>query len=146
MAQIAALKLALILLKAAAKAVYSGSKNAITKMYKFLFKGTGKIIKSADNVIFKQSSLDKAFSKHSKDFGNYKDGSNASVNKFKQDIMHLINTGNQKLGTWKGVKGTHIYNEKTRQWAFINENGTFNTAFKLDDRQWGYLIKTGAVK
>jgi hypothetical protein len=60
--------------------------------------------------------------------------------------MNLIDTGTQKSGTWKGVQRTHIYNENTRQWVFINADGSFNTAFILDDNQWKYLLSTGAVK
>jgi hypothetical protein len=108
-------------------------------------KGT-KIIKSADDVIFKQSSIDKAFGKHAADFGKYPDGSNASVKLFVNDVKKLINTGIQKSGTWYGRQGTHIYNPTTRQWAFINLDGTFNTALKLSPDQFKYLIETGAVR
>jgi len=106
----------------------------------------GKFIKSADEVIFNQSSIDKAFSKHRDDFGNYPDGSKASVELFKKDISELINTGVQKQGIYRNDEGTHIYNETTKQWTFINLDGTMNTAFKLSDVQFKYLIETGVVR
>jgi len=59
--------------------------------------GLNKIVNSADDVIFKQSSIDKAFTKHCADFGKYADG-------------------------------------------------TFNTAFKLSDNQFKYLLESGDVK
>ncbi|MBC1288882.1 hypothetical protein HB782_07240 [Listeria welshimeri] len=99
-----------------------------------------------NDVDFKQKSVDKAFGKHGKDFGNYPDGGKASVNAFIDDIKKLIDTGVQKEGTWRGVKGTHVYNQKTRLWAFINEDGTLNTAFKLSDEQFKHLLETGIVK
>ena len=108
--------------------------------------GTNKIIKNAKDVIFNQSSLDKAFSKHSGDFGKYPDGSKVSIQHFREDVSKLINTGTQKSGSWKGVQGTHVYNMSTRQWAFINADGTFNTAFRLSRDQFDYLLKTGVVK
>jgi hypothetical protein len=37
-----------------------------------------KIIRNAEDINYGQSSLDKAFSKHSTDFGSYPDGSNAT--------------------------------------------------------------------
>ncbi|MCI9287857.1 MAG: hypothetical protein HFJ57_07935 [Clostridia bacterium] len=45
-----------------------------------------------------------------------------------------------------GTIATHIYNPNTKQWAFINSDGTFNTAFKLSDTQYKYLIETGDVR
>lgn len=93
-----------------------------------------------------QSSIDKAFTKHKGDFGNYADGSKASVQQFQNDVSQLINTGTQKAGTWKGVEGTHIYNQSTQQWEFVNADGSFNTAFKLSSQQFEHLINTGVVK
>lgn len=52
----------------------------------------------------------------------------------------------QKEGTWRGVKGTHVYDQKTRLWAFINEDGTLNTAFKLSEEQFKHLLEMGIVK
>jgi len=109
-------------------------------------KGTVKFVSNAENVVFKQSSLDKAFTKHKNDFGSYPDGSKSSVELFKNDISELINTGVQKQGKYRNVEGTHIYNEATKQWTFINSDGTLNTAFKLSDIQLKYLIETGVVK
>ncbi|NME07822.1 colicin D domain-containing protein, partial [Psychrobacillus sp. BL-248-WT-3] len=109
-------------------------------------KGTGKFISSADDVVFKQSSIDKAFSKHRKDFGSYPDGSKSSVELFKNDVSELINTGVRKQGKYRNVEGTHIYNEDNKQWTFINSDGTMNTAFKLSDSQYKYLIDKGVVK
>lgn len=108
--------------------------------------GVNKIVNSADDVVFKQSSIDKAFTKHSADFGKYADGSKASLQQFQNDVSNLINNGIQKSGTWKGVEGTHIYNATTKQWAFVNADGTFNTAFKLSDNQFKYLLESGVVK
>ncbi len=108
--------------------------------------GLNKIVNSADDVVFKQSSIDKAFTKHSADFGKYADGSKASLQQFQNDVSNLINNGIQKSGTWKGVEGTHIYNATTKQWAFVNADGTFNTAFKLSDNQFKYLLESGVVK
>ena len=105
-----------------------------------------KIIESSDKVTFRQSSIDKAFGKHSADFGVYPDGSKASVELFKNDIKNLINTGTQKSGTYRATAGTHIYNPSTKQWVFINFDGSFNTAFKLSVDQFKYLIETGVVK
>jgi len=105
----------------------------------------GSKIKGND-VDFKQKSVDKAFGKHKQDFGNYSDGSKASVNSFTNDVKKLIDSGKQKSGTWRGTKGTHVYDSKTKQWAFINEDGSFNTAFKLGEEQYKHLIKTGVVK
>ncbi|TDL32829.1 hypothetical protein E2R51_09160 [Jeotgalibacillus sp. S-D1] len=105
-----------------------------------------KIVKNAEDVVFKQSSLDKAFSKHKNDFGSYPDGSKSSVDLFKNDVSELINTGVQKQGKYRNIEGTHIYNETTKQWTFINSDGTLNTAFKLSDKQVAYLIETGVVK
>lgn len=34
----------------------------------------------------------------------------------------------------------------TRKWAFTNLGGTFNTAFKLSETQFNYLIETGVAK
>jgi hypothetical protein len=99
-----------------------------------------------NDIDFKQKSVDKAFGKHGKDFGNYPDGSKASVNAFINDVKKLIDIGVQKAGTWRGVKGTHVYDPKTRLWVFINENGTLNTAFKLSEEQFKHLLKTGIVK
>ncbi|WP_020620880.1 hypothetical protein [Paenibacillus daejeonensis] len=63
-------------------------------------KGAGnfnnRIIQSADDVVFNQSSIDKAFGKHRTDFGNYPDGKSASVNLFKNDVKNLIETGTGK--------------------------------------------------
>ncbi len=109
-------------------------------------KGTGKFVNNADDVVFKQSSIDKAFSKHSNDFGNYPDGSKSSVELFKNDVSELINTGVQKQGKYRNVEGTHIYNETTKQWTFINSDGTMNTAFKLSESQYKYLVEKGVVK
>ncbi|WP_353479631.1 pre-toxin TG domain-containing protein [Priestia aryabhattai] len=109
-------------------------------------KGTGKFVHNADDVVFKQSSIDKAFSKHRNDFGSYPDGSKSSVELFKNDVSELINTGVQKQGKYRNVEGTHIYNETTKQWTFINSDGTMNTAFKLSDSQYKYLIEKGVVK
>ena len=39
-----------------------------------------------------------------------------------------------------------IYNEATHQWAFINADGSFNTAFQLSSQQYEHLIETGIVK
>ncbi|EAD9711470.1 hypothetical protein AF112_14340, partial [Listeria monocytogenes] len=105
-----------------------------------------KLINSADDVVYNGKSVDKAFGKHGKDFGSYPDGSSSSVKLFEQDVKELINTGVQKSGTWYGKQGTHIYNPTTKQWTFINEDGTFNTAFKLSSEQFNYLIKTGVVR
>ncbi|PVC66652.1 hypothetical protein C2I27_16905 [Priestia megaterium] len=109
-------------------------------------KGTGKFVNNADDVVFKQNSIDKAFSKHRNDFGSYPDGSKSSVELFKNDVSELINTGVQKQGKYRNVEGTHIYNETTKQWTFINSDGTMNTAFKLSDSQYKYLIEKGVVK
>ena len=110
-------------------------------------KGAGnKIIKSADDVSYRQSSFDKAFSKHKGDFGSYPDGSNASKALFKNDINNLLENGLQKSGTYRATPGTHVYNPSTRQWAFYNADGSFNTAFKLSPDQYKYLIETGVVK
>lgn len=40
----------------------------------------------------------------------------------------------------------YIYNASTRQWTFINSDGTLNTAFKLSETQFKYLLETGVVK
>ena len=109
-------------------------------------KGTGKLVKNADDVVFKQSSIDKAFSKHRNDFGSYPDGSKSSVELFKNDVSELINSGVQKQGKYRNVEGTHIYNETTKQWTFINSDGTMNTAFKLSESQYKYLVEKGVVK
>ncbi|MED4013181.1 hypothetical protein P4606_21075 [Priestia aryabhattai] len=66
-------------------------------------KGTGKFVNNADDVVFKQSSIDKAFSKHRNDFGSYPDGSKSSVELFKNDVSELINTGVQKQGKYRNV-------------------------------------------
>lgn len=108
--------------------------------------GPGKLINNANDVVFKQSSLDKAFTKHRDDFGIYPDGSKSSVEIFKNDVSELIDTGVQKQGKYRTIEGTHIYNETTKQWVFINSDGTMNTAFKLSDSQHKYLIETGVVK
>jgi hypothetical protein len=105
-----------------------------------------KIIISGDNINYGQSSLDKAFSKHSADFGTYQDGSNASKELFKNDINNLLENGVQKSGTYRATPGTHVYNPSTRQWAFYDLNGKFVTAFKLGPDQYKYLIETGVVK
>lgn len=105
-----------------------------------------KIVKGSEDITFKQSSIDKAFTKHGSDFGNYNDGSKASLQQFQNDICNLINNGIQKPGTWKGVEGTHIYDIATKLWVFINADGTFNTAFKLSDIQLKYLQENGVVK
>ncbi|MDG5471386.1 T7SS effector LXG polymorphic toxin [Jeotgalibacillus sp. ET6] len=105
-----------------------------------------KITTSVEEVKFKQSSLDKAFAKHKNDFGTYPDGSQSSVELFKNDIIKLINSGVQKKGKYRNIEGTHIYNIDTKQWAFINSDGTMNTAFKLSEKQVDYLVKTGVVK
>jgi len=88
---------------------------------------------TSKDVTYNQSSVDKAFTKHSQDFGSYADGSQTSVNQFKSDISSFIDSSSsvQKTGTWWGSQGTHIYNPNTNQWVFINSDGTFNTAFKL---------------
>lgn len=101
---------------------------------------------SVDDVSYRQSSIDKAFSKHSGDFGVYPDGSKASVELFKNDLNNLLETGVQKSGTWYGNQGTHVYNPTTKQWAFYNADGSFNTAFKLSESQLKYLIETGVVR
>lgn len=44
------------------------------------------------------------------------------------------------------MKGTHVYNPKKRLWAFINEDGTLNTAFKLSEEKLKHLLETGIVK
>lgn len=112
--------------------------------------GTGnasnKLIKSADDVVFNQKSIDKAFGKHSGDFGKYPDGKSASVGQFKNDLKDFIETNTQKSGTYYGNQGTHIYNESTQQWVFVNSDSTFNTAFKLSPDQFKYLIETGVVR
>lgn len=95
---------------------------------------------------YNQSSIDKAFSKHSTDFGSYPDGSKVSVEAFKNDINNLIETGVQKEGYYRDTFGTHVYNAETAQWAFFNSDNTFNTAFKLGSEQFKYLIETGVVK
>jgi hypothetical protein len=105
-----------------------------------------KAVNNVDEVIFKQSSLDKAFTKHKNDFGSYPDGSKSSVELFRKDISQLINTGIQKQGKYRSFEGTHIYNASTRQWTFINSDGTLNTAFKLSETQFKYLLETGVVK
>jgi pyocin large subunit-like protein len=105
-----------------------------------------KIINSSDDVTISNKSIDKAFGKHGQDFGNYADGTKFSVDQFKSDVKNLIDTGVQKSGTWKGVSGTHIYNPDTQQWVFINSDGTLNTAFKLSESQFKYLLETGVVK
>ena len=105
-----------------------------------------KIINSIDDIKYGQSSLDKAFSKHSGDFGTYPDGSNSSKILFQNDINQLIINGVHKSGSYRATLGTHVYNPSTRQWAFFNANGTFNTAFKLSPEQFKYLIETGVVK
>ena len=104
-----------------------------------------KFIESADGVIFKQNSVDKAFGKHRNDFGVYPDGSNTSVNAFIEDVKKLINSGSQKAGKYRGTSGIHIYDETSRQWVFINDDGTFNTCFKLGDSQWKYLMEGGEI-
>lgn len=109
-------------------------------------KDTGKFVNNADDVVFKQSSIDKAFSKHRNDFGNYPDGSKTSVQLFKNDVSELINIGVQKQGKYRNFEGTHIYNEETKQWTFINSDGTMNTAFKLSESQYKYLVEKGVVK
>ncbi|MPM58556.1 hypothetical protein SDC9_105387 [bioreactor metagenome] len=105
-----------------------------------------KIIRSADDINYGQSSLDKAFSKHSADFGTYSDGSDVSKDLFKSDLNNLLETGLQKSGTYRTTPGTHVYNPSTRQWAFYDANGNFVTAFKLGPDQFKYLIETGVVK
>ena len=105
-----------------------------------------KIISSVDDINYGQSSLDKAFSKHSADFGAYSDGSNLSKDLFKSDINNLLETGLQKSGAYRATPGTHVYNPSTRQWAFYDANGNFVTAFKLGPDQFKYLIETGVVK
>ena len=108
--------------------------------------GTGTRIISVDDVSYGQSSLDKAFCKHSGDFGTYPDGSDTSVELFRSDINNLLINGAQKSGTYRSTFGTHVYNLVTQQWAFFNADGTFNTAFKLSSDQFMYLIETGVVK
>ena len=105
-----------------------------------------KIIRSMDDINYGQSSLDKAFSKHSADFGAYSDGSNTSKGLFKSDINNLLKTGLQKSGAYRATPGTHVFNPSTRQWAFYDANGNFVTAFKLGPDQFKYLIETGVVK
>ena len=134
------------LIAVAAAIVVSKGDDISKLLVKAIGRGAGKTVKSADYVVFNQSSIDKAFTKHRGDFGNYADGSKASVNQFKNDISQIVNAGTQKVGTWKGVQGTHIYNEATHQWAFINADGSFNTAFKLSQQQYDHLINTGVVK
>ncbi|HWQ51387.1 MAG TPA: colicin D domain-containing protein [Terriglobales bacterium] len=106
---------------------------------------TGKIV-NAENINYGQSSLDKAFSKHSAEFGTYPDGSNTSKEQFRYDINNLLETGLQKSGTYRAMSGTHVYNPSTRQWAFYDSSGNFVTAFKLGLEQFKYLIETGVVK
>jgi hypothetical protein len=108
-------------------------------------KGAGKGLKSGD-ISFGQSSVDKAFGKHSGDFGNYADGSKASVNQFTNDLRNLADTGIQKSGIYRDTAGTHIFNSSTQQWMFVNSDGSFNTAFKLSPDQFNYLTQTGVVK
>ena len=85
-----------------------------------LVEGAGsKIIRSADDINYGQSSLDKAFSKHSGDFGTYSDGSNVSKDLFRNDLDNMLETGLQKSGTYRTTSGTHVYNSSTRQWAFL---------------------------
>ena len=115
----------------------AGAADEIGKFIEAVEEDNGaKIINSADDVLYNSKSIDKAFGKHSGDFGSYIDGSSLSVKLFEQDVKDLINTGVQKSGTWYGRQGTHIYNPSTRQWAFINADGTFNTAFKLSPEQY----------
>jgi len=110
-------------------------------------KGLGsKAIGNSNEVSFSQRSIDHAFGKHKSDFGNYTDGSKASVNQFTNDVKNLIDTGVQKTGTFRATSGTHIYDPSTSQWAFVNSDGTFNAAFKLSPDQFKYLIETGVVK
>lgn len=132
----------------------------VGKSFKFAFRGVedverlGKFGKtkiklkkfSSENIVFKEKSIGKAFSKHRDDFGNYKDGGKTSVEAFKCDVKKLIDNGIHKEGTWKGVKGVHIYDSNTRLWTFINNDGVMNTAFKLSKEQLEYLLKTGVVK
>ncbi|SMC80299.1 colicin D domain-containing protein [Papillibacter cinnamivorans] len=113
---------------------------------KGVLEGTGQTIKNIDDVNYGQSSLDKAFSKHSADFGTYPDGSNASRELFKSDINDLLRSGIQKSGTYRSLAGIHVYNSSTRLWAFYDTNGNFITAFKLSLEQLKYLIETGVVK
>lgn len=75
-----------------------------------------------------------------------KNGSKSSVELSKRDVSKLINNGIQKQGKYRSFQGTHIFNENTKQWTFINSDGTFNTAFKLSDSQFKYLLETGVVK
>ena len=70
----------------------------------------------------------------------------AKIEQTLETISQLINTGTKKAGIWKSVKGTDIYNETTKQWTFINADGSFNTAFKLSSKQYENLISTGVVK
>jgi len=100
----------------------------------------------SNNVTFPQSSLDKAFQKHGTVFGNYADGSNNSVSAFTNDLKAFIDGNIQMSGTYRSTQGTHIFNETTRQWVFINSDGSFNTGFKLSEAQFKYMIETGTVK
>ncbi|MFV0288318.1 MAG: hypothetical protein ACK5HR_02525 [Mycoplasmatales bacterium] len=51
----------------------------------------------------------------------------------------------QKNGTYRGNEGTHIYDEDTHLWVFINEDGSYNTGFKLNDSQYKNLINRGSI-
>ena len=136
-------------IKAGSGAADDVAKSAVDDMAKAgddMAEAGGKIIKRIDDVFYGQSSLDKAFSKHAADFGTYPDGSNASKILFKNDINKLLKGGLQKSGTYRATQGTHVYNPSTRQWAFFNLDGSFNTAFKLSTDQYKYLIETGVVK
>ncbi|WP_144399617.1 hypothetical protein [Pilibacter termitis] len=116
--------------------VESGAKEVVQQGGKKVF---------SKEIIFNGSSVDKAFSKHRDAFGKYPDGTKNSINAFISDLKKFADTGVQKKGSWKQFKGTHIYDPKTKNWMFINQDGSFNTAFRLNDEQYKHLIESGKV-